>query len=116
MTKTLTSPLAERQRLIRKLPSFSATRLVGGMQKVTSAVMAHGAVLITRHDEPAMVLMSVDRYLQLEQAAEPNLDALTRQFDEMFGRMQDADAASSMADAFGMTPEQLGEAAVRAAK
>jgi PHD/YefM family antitoxin component YafN of YafNO toxin-antitoxin module len=104
------------QRLIKNLPSFSATKLVGGMQKVTSAVMAHGAVLVTRHDEPAMVLMSVDRYLKLEQAAEPNLDVLTSQFDEMFARMQDAKAAQSMAEAFGMTPEQLGEAAVRAAK
>lgn len=116
MTKTVASPSGALQRLIRNLPSFSATKLVGSMQKVSSAVMAHGAVVVTRHDEPAMVLMSVDRYLQLEQAAEPNLDALTRQFDEMFARIQGADAARGMADAFAMTPEQLGEAAVRAAK
>jgi PHD/YefM family antitoxin component YafN of YafNO toxin-antitoxin module len=86
------------------------------MQKVTSTVMAQGAVVITRHDEPSMVLLSVDRYLQLEQAAEPNLDALTQQFDDMFAAMQGDRAAAAMADAFAMTPQQLGRAAVRAVR
>lgn len=116
MAKAISPRSGALERLLGKLPRVSATKLVGGMQKVTGAVMAHGAIVVTRHDEPAMVLMSVDRYLQLEQAAEPNLDALTRQFDEMFSRMQDADTASNMADAFAMTPEELGEAAVRAAR
>lgn len=105
----------ELARLTRDLPAFSATKLVGGMQKVTSAVLAHGAVVVTKHDEPVMVLMSIDRFLKLEQAAEPNLDALTQQFDDMFSRMQGKEAAKRMADAFAMTPGQLGESAVRAA-
>lgn len=116
MAKAISSRPNAWQRLLGKLPRVSATNLVSGMQKVTGTVMAHGAVVVTRHDEPTMVLMSVDRYLQLEQAAEPNLDALTRQFDEMFARMQDADAAQNMAEAFAMSPEQLGKAAVRATK
>jgi hypothetical protein len=102
-------------RFTRGLPAFSATRLVAGMQKVTSAVMAHGAVVVTRHDEPSMVLMSIDRYLALEQAAEPDLDALTKQFDDMFARMQGGAAAQAMEDAFSMSPSELGKAAVRAA-
>jgi hypothetical protein len=102
-------------RFTRGLPAFSATRLVAGMQKVTSAVMAHGAVVVTRHDEPAMVLMSIDRYLALEQAAEPDLDALTQQFDDMVARMQGDQAAQAMEDAFAMSPAELGKAAVRAA-
>lgn len=119
----MTTPLSPRpeaaerlSRLTRSMPSVSATHLVAGMQKVTSTVMAQGAVVITRHDEPAMVLMSVDRYLKLEQAAEPNLDALTRQFDDMYAAMQGERAAAAMADAFAMTPLQLGRAAVRAAR
>jgi PHD/YefM family antitoxin component YafN of YafNO toxin-antitoxin module len=102
-------------RFTRGLPAVSATRLVGGMQQVTSAVMTHGAVVVTRHDQPAMVLMSIDRYLALEQAAEPDLDALTRQFDDMFMRMQGVEAAQAMSDAFAMSPAELGKAAVRAA-
>ncbi len=103
------------ERLARDLPSFTATKLVAGMQTVTSAVMAKGAVVITRHDQPTMVLASVDRYLALEQAAEPNLDALTRQFDDMFARMQGTSAVQGMADAFAMTTRALGEAAMKAA-
>src|SRR5579864_4975423 len=102
-------------RFTRGLPAFSATRLFPGQQKETSAVMAHGAVVVTRHDEPAMVLMSIDRYLALEQAAEPDLDALTQQFDDMFARMQGDQAAQAMEDAFAMPPAELGKAAVRAA-
>jgi len=102
-------------RFTRGLPAVSATRLVSGMQKVTSDVMTHGAVVVTRHDQPAMVLMSIDRYLALEQAAEPDLDALTRQFDDMFSRMQGDEAAQPMSDAFAMAPAELGKAAVRAA-
>ena len=103
---------AEIERLTRDLPSFSATRLATGMQSVTSTVMARGAVVITRHEQPSMVLMSVERYLKLEQAAEPNLDALTSRFDDMFARMQGDAAAEAMADAFAMTPAELGAAAV----
>ena len=102
-------------RFTRGLPAVSATKLVAGMQKVTSAVMTHGAVVVTRHDEPAMVLMSIDRYLALEQAAEPDLDALTKQFDDMFARMQGDEAAEAMERTFAMSPADLGKAAVRAA-
>jgi len=103
------------EQLTRDLPTVSATRLVAGMQKVTIAVMAEGAVVVTRHDQPSMVLMSIDRYLKLRQAAEPDLDNLTRRFDEMYARMQEPGMADAMESAFGMDPEELGGAAVRAA-
>jgi prevent-host-death family protein len=102
----------EVERLTRELPSFSATKLASGMQAVASTVMARGAVMITRHGRPSMVLMSVERYLEMEHAAEPNLEALTQQFDDMFARMQGEAAAQAMADAFAMDPSELGEAAV----
>lgn len=102
-------------RLSRDLPSVSSTGLVGGIQKVTHTVMAKGAVVITRHDQPTMVLMSVDRYLELERAAAPDLEALTRDFDAMYARMQGPLAARAYEDAFAMTPGQLGAAALRSA-
>ncbi|MBU1360274.1 MAG: type II toxin-antitoxin system Phd/YefM family antitoxin [Gammaproteobacteria bacterium] len=102
-------------RLKRDLSSVSATHLAAGMQNVTRTVLSEGAVVITRHDKPAMVLMSVERYLKLEQAAEPQLDALTRKFEDLFARMQGDAAAQAMAGAFAMTPQQLGEAAAEAA-
>ena len=100
------------ERLTRDLPSFSATKLASGMQLVTSTVMARGAVVITRHEQPSMVLMSVERYLTLEEASAPNLDALTHRFDDMLARMQGEAAAQAMRDAFAMDPAELGDAAV----
>lgn len=113
---TAVSHTPELQRLTRDFSSVSATALANGMQKVSNDVMAKGTIVITRHDKPAMVLLSVERYLKLEQAAEPHLDALTRQFDDMLARMQGPQAAQAMDDAFAMSPQDLGKAAVRAAR
>lgn len=100
--------------LADQLPSVSATQLVAGIQKVGRAVSAHGAVLITKHDQPAYVLMSVERYRELQRAAEPDLGALGGEFDAMLARMQEQ--GDALADAFAMAPEALGQAAVKAAK
>ncbi|HEV6968725.1 MULTISPECIES: type II toxin-antitoxin system prevent-host-death family antitoxin [Roseateles] len=96
------------------LPSVSATQLVAGIQKVGRAVAAHGAVLITKHDQPAFVLMSVERYRELQRAAEPDLGALGSEFDAMLARMQGQGGA--LAEAFAMAPEAVAAAAVRAAR
>ena len=115
MPAVITSRSEALERLSRELPCVSATHLVAGMPRVTSTVLAEGAVLITRHDQPTMVLLSVDRYLKLEKAAEPNLDALTSRFEDMYARMQGQAQAKAMADAFAMGPEALGDAALRVA-
>ena len=108
--------IEDRPRQFDDLPSVSTTELAGAIQKVTGAVVSAGAVLVTKHDQPAMVLVSVDRYLQLTRAAEPDLTALTRRFDDMVERMQGADAERRMAEAFAMSPAELGAAAQRAAR
>ena len=104
------------ERLQRDLPSFSATTLASGLQAVSSTVASRGAVVITRHDKPAMVLMSVERYLEMQQASEPHLEALTQRFDDMLERMQGRAAAQAMADAFAMDSQELGEAALAQAQ
>ena len=96
------------------LPSVSATQLVAGIQKVGRTVAAHGAVLITKHDQPAFVLMSVERYRELQRAAEPDLGALGSEFDALLDRMQGQ--GDAMAEAFAMVPEAIGAAAAKAAK
>ena len=101
--------------LTQRLSSVTASKLVGGMQQVTHEVMTKGAIVITRHEVPTMVMLSVERYLALERAAEPDLQGLTRQFDDMLARMQTPDAVRGMAQAFEMTPAKLGRAAALAA-
>lgn len=105
----------DRPRHFDDLPTVSTTELVGSIQKVTGVVLSEGAVLVTRHDTPAMVLVSVDRYLQLTRAEQPDLSALSRRLDELVARMQGPEAERNMADAFTMTPAELGEAARHAA-
>jgi prevent-host-death family protein len=107
-------PAVLEQAIADQLPSVTATELVAGIQKVGRAVAAHGAVLITKHDQPAFVLMSVERYRELQRAAEPDLGALSGEFDAMFACMQGQ--ADALADAFAMAPEAVGQAAVKAAK
>lgn len=107
-------PAVLEQAIADQLPSVSATQLVAGIQKVGRTVAAHGAVLITKHDQPAFVLMSVERYRELQRAAEPDLGALGGEFDAMLARMQDQGEA--LADAFAMGPDALGQAAVKAAR
>lgn len=102
------------QALADQLPSVSATQLVAGIQQVGRKVASHGAVLITKHDQPAYVLMSVERYREMQRAAEPDLSALSGEFDAMFARMQSQ--GDAMSSAFAMTPEAMGAAAVKAAK
>lgn len=102
------------QALADQLPSVSATQLVAGIQKVGRTVAAHGAVLITKHDQPAYVLMSVERYRELQRAAEPDLGALGGEFDAMLARMQGQGEA--LEAAFAMAPEAVGRAAVKAVR
>ena len=99
-----------------EMPSISSSHLVGSMQKATRLVMTHGSVLVTKHDEPSMVLMSVDRYQQLAKSADVDLTAMTSEFDALLAQMQAPAAASKMANAFSLTPAQLGRAAVKAAR
>lgn len=97
-----------------QLPSVSATQLVAGIQKVGRAVAAHGAVLITKHDQPAYVLMSVEHYREMQRAAEPDLQALGGEFDAMLARMQSQ--GDALASAFALSGDDIGRAAVKAAK
>lgn len=102
------------QALADQLPSVSATELVAGIQKVGRTVAAHGAVLITKHDQPTYVLMSVERYRELQRAAEPDLGALGGEFDALLSRMQGQ--GDALADAFAMAPEAVADAAVKQAR
>ncbi len=97
------------------LPAFTASALANQTQSVTNEVLKSGAVLITRHREPTMVLMRHDRYLELTAVSEPDLDALTAEFDGLYARMQGEQQRAGVDRFFEMTPEELGRAAMLAA-
>jgi hypothetical protein len=92
MSKTLSA--AEQTGSLSGLRQFPATKLATQAGAVTREVLRQGAAVITKHDRPAMVLMTVERYGELLRAGAPDLDQLTREFDELYARMQDPAVAS----------------------
>jgi antitoxin Phd len=75
-----------------------------------------GAVVITKHDAPKAVLISVENFNALAGAAETRLDTLTGEFDALLARMQTPKARRGMKTAFAAAQRQLGQAAVAATR
>src|SRR6185295_7492311 len=71
---------------------------------------------IFEHNTPKAVLLSYAEFEALTKASTPALDDLSDQFDQLLERMQTPQAKSAMASAFDATPDQLGRAAVKAAR
>ncbi len=68
--------------------SFSATDAKKQFGRVLDMVLRGGAVVITKHDQPKAILLSVDDFNALAKATESTLDTLSADFDAMFARMQ----------------------------
>ncbi|MCC6335902.1 MAG: type II toxin-antitoxin system Phd/YefM family antitoxin [Myxococcales bacterium] len=84
--------------------------------RVLDEALRTGAVVITRHEAPKAVLLSMEEYRELVAGRTRQLDALTAEFDAMFERMQAPGFNEGMKAAFGASPQELGRAAVTAAK
>lgn len=109
---TMHSPVANRGDVVR----MTSTEAQNGFGRMLDTVAKGGTVLITKHNTTQAVVMSVDRYQALTRTEFPDLDALTAEFDEMLVRMQDPGAEEAMLKAFRASPEELGRAALAAAK
>lgn len=96
--------------------SFTATEAKNEFGRVLEMVIQGGVVVITRHDAPKAVLVSVDEFNALARATESKLDTLSHEFDALLSRMQTPKARTAMKAAFEASPAQLGRAAVAAAR
>ena len=96
--------------------SVTATDVKNAFGRVLDMAMQGGAVVITRHDAPKAILISVDEFNALAHTRDTKLDALTEEFDAQLGRMQTPAARAAMKTAFKASAKQLGRAAVRAAR
>jgi len=70
------------------------------------------AVVITKHDTPKAVLLSITEFESLVRPKEPTLDTLTNEFDRVLARMQTTSSRNALKSAFGATPAELGRLAV----
>ena len=98
------------------VPTVAATRFKNEFGSIFEQAALGGAVAITKHNTPKAVLLSYAEFEALTKASTPALDDLSDQFDQLLERMQTPQSKSAMASAFDATPEQLGRAAVKAAR
>lgn len=98
------------------LPSVAATQLKNGLGGVMEQVMRRGAIAITRHEAPKAVLLAYDEFVALTKDRAPVLNDLAAEYDVLLERMQTLAARKAVVKAFNATPEEMGRAAVKAAR
>ena len=96
--------------------SYTATEAKNEFGRLLEQAIHGTTVLITKHDSPRAVLISIDHFQALQEAPQAKLNTLTEQFDTLLERMQSAKARSGMAAAFRADNKQLGKTAVAAAR
>jgi prevent-host-death family protein len=96
--------------------SFSASLAKSEFGRVLEMVMQGGVVVITKHDAPKAVLVSVAEFNALAGSQERKLATLSAEFDALLVRMQTPKARAGMKAAFDASPRQLGRAAVEAVR
>jgi prevent-host-death family protein len=84
--------------------------------RLLESAMRGRRVVITKHDVPKAVLMSMEDFKSLSDEPRAKLDLLATEFDALLDRMQTAKARTAMRNLFRATPKQLGQAAVAAAR
>lgn len=99
-----------------RVASFSATEAQNNFGRVVDQAIREGVVAITRYDRPAVFVVSAERFEAMATTAQPDLDALTREFDAMVEAMQTPSAIEAGRSLFDAAPAELGAAAVRAAR
>lgn len=95
---------------------FTATQAKNEFARALELALQGGNVVITKHDAPKAILISIDEFNKLTRAAEYNLNTLSAEFDSMLDRMQTPKERSAMESAFSAPPKELGKAAVSAAR
>lgn len=80
---------------------------------VVADANAHGEVVITRHDRPEVVVLSMARYEQLQREASGNdpLATLRADFDRELAAFRDPGAGDDLRRAFAAAPDELSRAA-----
>ena len=83
----------------------TATEAKNTFGHLLEKAMQGGVVVITKHDAPKAVLISMDEYTALSNASESRINTLSAEFDSLLMRMQGPRARSAMKGAFHASPE-----------
>lgn len=96
--------------------SVTATEAQNEFGRLLDSVAQDRVVVITRHNTPRAVLMSVDRFDALAGAEAAVLDTLTDEFDALLAKMQTPEVRAATRRAFDASPDELRDAAMEAAR
>ncbi len=91
---------------------ISATEAKNRFGDLLDSVLQGGMVLITRHETPKAVLLSMEEYGALSRTAETRLDSLNAEFNSLLAQMQTAKARAGMKAAYAASPKRLGKTAL----
>jgi prevent-host-death family protein len=100
----------------REPASITATEAKNEFGSILEKAIQGQVVVITKHDAPRAVLMSIVDYNTLSGSDELKLDSLSGEFDALLARMQTTKSRSAMKAAFNASPVRLGKAALAAAR
>ena len=101
---------------VEAIESFTITEFKEQARQVIDLWEERKAGAILRHKTPEAVLIPVDDYVELVKLRRERLNLLTQRYDDMVLRMRTPEAAAGVDALFNATPEELGRAAVAAAK
>ena len=94
---------------------MTASEAKNGFGRVLDRVAKDGAVVITKHDRPDAVILSIEAYQSLAEPRSADVDALTAQFDALYERLQQPGTAAKIEAVFALSPAELGRIAVERA-
>jgi prevent-host-death family protein len=115
-TNNKMTPSARAQHVPGQERFYTATEAKNEFGRLLDRAVQGATVVITKHDAPKAVLISMEKFNALQQAPQLKLDTLSAEFDDLLARMQTTKARGSMERAFNASPERLGKAAVLAAR
>ena len=95
---------------------YSATRAKNEFGRLLEAALQGETVVITKHDSPKAVLISINAFNNLARVPEAKIESLRDEFDALYAGMQTPSARRAMQSLFRASPEELGRAAVKAAR
>ena len=98
------------------MPEISATEAKNSFGRAFEAALAHGAVTITKRNQPRAVLLSIETYHALVEGQYQPLHALSQEFDALLSSLQGPVARQALDQAFGTDSPELGRTAVAAAR
>src|SRR5215467_11527538 len=111
MSRTRSRMLPPQRRKSMQSVAISATQAKNEFGRILETVIQGGKVVITKHDSPKAVLISVGEFEALSNAHKSELESLSKEFDRRLAGMQTPAARAAMNAAFHATPKELGKAA-----